>query len=69
MLVVCYQQDPRFLLNFCISGLVYVECTENLYNDNPDIQNSAEIGDLAEGKWKWGVGSVQHSIRVLLIAR
>ena len=41
------QQDPRFLLNFCISGLFYVECTDSLYHDNPDIQNSAEIGDLA----------------------
>ena len=35
------------LLNLCMSGLVYVECTEALYNDNPEIQNSAEIGDLA----------------------
>ena len=41
-------QDPRFLLNFWISGLVSVECTEALYYDNPDIQNSVEFGDLAE---------------------
>ena len=40
-------QDPRFLLNFYLSGLVSVECTEFLYYGNPDIQNSAEIGDLA----------------------
>ena len=40
-------QDPRFLLNFCISGLVSVECTEALYYGNPEIQNSAEFGDLA----------------------
>jgi hypothetical protein len=45
------QQDPRFLLNFCISGLFYVEFTETLYDDNPEIQNSAEIGDLAAGNW------------------
>ena len=25
----------------------FVECTEALYHDTPDIQNSAEIGDLA----------------------
>ena len=40
------KEGPRFLLNFCISGLVSVECTETSYYDNPDIQNSAEIGDL-----------------------
>ena len=32
-------QDPRSQLNFCISGLVYVECTEALYYDNPDLQD------------------------------
>ena len=41
------QQDPRFPLNFFISGLVYVERTEDLYYDNPELQNSVEIGDLA----------------------
>ena len=35
-------QDPRFLLNFCISGVVSVESTEALYYDNPDIQNSRQ---------------------------
>ena len=40
-------QDPRNQLNFCISGLVQVECTEALYNDNPEKQNSVEIGELA----------------------
>jgi hypothetical protein len=35
-------------MNICISGLVQVECTEALYYDTPDIQNSVEIGDLAE---------------------
>jgi hypothetical protein len=40
-------QDPRNQLNFYISGLVQVDCTEALYNDNPEIQNSVEIGDLA----------------------
>ena len=39
--------NPRNHLNFCISGYVQVECTEALYYDNPDIQNSMEIGDLA----------------------
>ena len=39
-------QDPRNQLNLCISGLVQVECTVALYYDNPDLQNSAEIGDL-----------------------
>ena len=40
------KQDPRNQLNFCISGLVYVECTAALYKANPEIQNSVEIGDL-----------------------
>ena len=40
-------EDPRNQLNFCISGLVHVECTEVLYYDNPELQNSVEIGDLA----------------------
>ena len=43
-------QDPRNQLNFCISGFVQVECIEALYNDNPEIQNSVEIGDLADLK-------------------
>jgi hypothetical protein len=42
-----YLQDPRNPLNFNISGLFQVECAEALYYDNPDIQNSVEIGDLA----------------------
>jgi hypothetical protein len=42
------EQDPRNQLHFCISGSVQVECTEALYYDNPDIQNSVEIGDLAD---------------------
>ena len=40
-------QDPRNPLNFCLSGLFHVECTEALYYDNPEIHNSVEIGDLA----------------------
>ena len=42
-----YLARCRFLLNFCISGLVQVECTEAMYFDNPEIQNSGEIRDLA----------------------
>ena len=40
-------QDPRNHLNFSISGVVQVECTEALYYDNPEKQNSVEIGDRA----------------------
>ena len=43
--------DPRFLLKFCVSGLVQVECTEAMYFDNPEIQNSGEIRDLAVVAW------------------
>ena len=34
-------------LNFCFSGLCFVECSEALFFDNPEMYNSAEIGDLA----------------------
>ena len=30
-------QDPQIPLNFFISGLVLVECTEALYYENPEI--------------------------------
>ena len=40
------QQNPRNQLTFCISGLVHVDCTEALYYDHPEMQNSVVIGIL-----------------------
>jgi hypothetical protein len=39
---------PPKSTEFLLSGLVQVECTEALYNDNPEIQNLVEIGDLVD---------------------
>ena len=42
--------DARSLISaefLCLRGS-YVECKEVLYYDNPEMHNSAEIGDLAQ---------------------
>ena len=36
-----YSNNQKFP-DSCLSGLVYVECTEALYNDNPDVKNSRQ---------------------------